>query len=270
MIDREARNRLLQGIDNYMDEKISPEEFDDLLHKRIAPHTKDAIIKEISLYLFDFYDTAITIHPRSECPYWKFFNRCRLLLTSDADYQVERLPHRFDFVRWIGMAVLLTWILISAIIGVQADVWSVINQFVYIYFMCGFTMYALLVPSVILSEKFMTPKQEVLFAEYPFESFADLLAVRRSVPNFLSKRFPNKPPIITRSQNCLIRFLWDTKCPAWVDRIGDTFIQLCGCIILFIGIMVFWPLVALLQFYAGHEHRTRLILPGEMVIDFPA
>ena len=49
MIDRGARNRLLQGIDDYMDEKISAEKFDDLLHKQIVPHTKDEIIREISL-----------------------------------------------------------------------------------------------------------------------------------------------------------------------------------------------------------------------------
>ena len=267
MIDRDARNRLLQGIDDYMDEKISAEEFDDLLFKRIAPHTEDEGIKEISIWLHDFHYIADTIHPRSECPYWKFFNRCRLLLSSDAEYYVESLPRCFNFFRRISMVLLVMWVLVAVGIGGQAGILSSVAMLGVLYFPFGFVMYVLCVPSFFMSEKKAAQKQNVLFAEYPFESFADLLAVRRSVPKFLSKRFPNKPPITAQSQNRLIRFLWDTKCPAWVDRMGDTFVLLIGTAA---WMIVLWlPFAVLVQFYSEHERRIRLIIPGVSVTNSP-
>ena len=70
MIDREARNRLLQGIDDYMDEKISAKEFDDLLHKQIVPHTKEQSSNKVAEFVF-LKTGFFVILPLSPLVSWK-------------------------------------------------------------------------------------------------------------------------------------------------------------------------------------------------------
>ena len=263
MIDREARNRLLQGIDDYMDEKISAKDFDTLLHQTIVPNTKDELIKEVSCWLFDLADDVGTNHLQSVCPYWKCFNRIRLLLASDAEYQYVYSKQRLTLLQWVGM-MSATLFLALAIVSFWAQPlsWAFFLAFgIPLYFTCG-----IVVSGTIFGLGFFStpqePERKILFAEYPFESFADLLAVRRSVPQFSSKLFPNKQPIPAPSQNRLIRFLWDTKCPAWVDRVGDAFILFsCGIFGIF-SVVVGWPLVILLAILLRNSRKTRFVLPG--------
>ena len=263
MIDREARNRLLQGIDDYMDEKISAAEFNTLLHQKITPNTKDELIEEVSFWLFDSNEDVGTNRLQSVCPYWKYFNRIRLLLASDAEYQYVQTKQRPSLVQWIGgVSAALFLVLAVASLLTQPWSWDFFLTFgIPLYFTCG-----IVVGCTIFGLGFFPtsqePERKILFAEYPFESFADLLAVRRSVPQFLSKRFPNKPPIPAPSQNRLIRFLWDTKCPAWVDRVGDAFILFCCCVVAIFSVVAGWPLVILLFFLLRNSRQTRFVLPG--------
>jgi hypothetical protein len=253
MVDREARNRLLRGIDDYMDEKITAAEFDALLHQTIAPHTEDKVIKNIDIWLCDSDEAIGTNRIVSVCSYWKFFNRCRLLLASDADYQTETLPYRLNFFGWLGMLAILA-IVVLALLAFWFQSATVMLLCIATYILCGIVMFV----SMWFTKA--EPERNVMYAEYPFESFADLLAVRRSVPDFSSKRFPNKPPFPAPSQNRLIRFLWDTKCPAWVDRIGDTFIALLMWIAFLPLFIAISPILFLVWFTLKNK-RQRFVLP---------
>jgi len=260
MIDREARNRLLQGIEDYMDEKISPVEFYDLLHVKIAPKTKDKLIDKISLYLIGVDDDIGTNRLQSVCSYWKFFNRCRLLLASDAYYQAITSPRRINFTWWYGGLSFLT-IATLGLLAFWGEPMTIFLICMHLWWLCG------VVAFVFFFDRFTKAEHDVLFAEYPFESFADLLAVRRSVPDFLSKRFPNKPPIPTPSQNRVVRFLWDTKCPVWVDYILSFPLYFVLCFLLVPFLVVVIPFVSLLSCLVGSSTQTRLVLPGYSTTD---
>jgi hypothetical protein len=255
MIDRDARNRLLQGIDDYMDEKISPDEFDFLLHNVIVPNTKDDVIQEIQYWLFESYQDIGTNCLQSHCPYWKFFNRLRLLLASDAECQIEWPHQRLLPFQWVGILGIISWIALAVV--------SICMQSLSVYLICGVPLYFLCGAVLFISLFFYKPEKTepgFIFAQYPFESFAELLALRRSVPEFSSKRFPNKPPIPAPSLNRLIRFLWDTNCPAWVDRLGDTLISNFFYVYGALFVIAFWPLLVVLSFPLRNERQTRFVI----------
>ena len=257
MIDRDARNRLLQGIDDYMDEKISPDDFDHLLHDEIASQTKDEVIQEVDCMLFESYEDIGTNRLQSDCAYWKFFNRLRLLLISDTECRYECQSRPFFSYHW-GLLPILAWVTLAIV--------SLCLQSLTIFLVCGIPLYFVCAVAFFISiifSKTSGSEPNFLYAQYPFESFADLLALRRSVPDFASKRFPNKPPIPTPSRNRLIRFFWDTKCPAWVDRLGDAFITGFGYAYGFLWIIVLCPLWVLLSFFSGNKWQTRFIIPGQ-------
>jgi len=235
---------------------MSADEFSTFLHNKIASYTKDEVIREISVWLWDVDEDIGTNRLQSKCSYWKFFNRIRLLLESDADYQIESSPRRLNFFQWTGTLSLLT-LLVLAFVSLWQQSWG-------IFLLYGFSLYVLggivIFISLIFRERIKS-ERNLLYAIYPFESFADLLALRRSVPEFSSKRFPNKPPKPVPSRNRLIRFLWDTKCPEWVDRIGDAFVLSVAYVIAFLWFVVLWPLLVLLSFFTRNT-QTRFVLPG--------
>ncbi len=255
MIDRDARNRLLRGIDDYMEERISPDEFDILLHDKIAPKTKDEVVQEIVRWLFDSYEDIGTNRLQSECAYWKFFNRLRLLVTSDAECRFGLQPPRRRFSRWIG-GISVPMLSLLAVVSLYLQSATLLVFVVPLYVLCGIVTFASL-----FFEKPPKPNRVILYAEYPFESFGELLALRRSVPHFSSKRFPGKPPLPASNRNSVVRFLWDTRCPVWVDRAGDAFVLVFCFFLGFFGVIVLWPLLILLTFAAPEEGQTRFVLP---------
>ena len=255
MIDREARNRLLRGIDDYMDEKMTAAEFDTLLHKTVAPHTEDEVITTIDLLLLDSNEDIGTNRLQSVCAYWKFFNRCRLLLASDADYQTETLTRRLNFFGWFGgLGILVVTVLVLLSFWLQSVPIMLVGISLYVF-------WGIVVFVVAMWFTKRESERNTLYAEYPFESFADLLAVRRSVPGFSSKRFPNKSPIPAPISNRLYRFLCDTKCPAWVDRIGDAFVALLTwAFLVFPFVIALWPLGTLLSLFSRNVQQ-KLVIP---------
>ena len=255
MIDREARNRLLRGVEDYMDEKMPAAEFLALLQKDIAPHTADEVIRQINFWV-DVYELndSNTIHPQYVRFYWQFLNRIRLLLISDAEYDVETLPEtllpRLVFLERAGRWTLSTLMVLSLAGAFLLQSYVLFLVCFYSYVLCGLVMFMTFLFN--LFNKPSKPVRHFPLETDPFESFADLLAVRRSVPDFASKRFPDKPLISTASRNRLIRFLWDTKCPVWVDRTGDAFMTAVVYVLvgpLFIlSLIVFLPLLILPPF----------------------
>ena len=244
MIDRDARNRLLEGIDDYMDDKISPEVFDRLLHDDISLKTKDETIQEISRWLFYSYEDIGTDRLQTDCRYWKFLNRLRLLLASNTEYHVEPSPScKSSVYRFIAGSAIVA-LPLFAVCCIGFDRWDVLlTGGIFLYATCGIVFLALLFLGNGTKENGPTPRFEM----YPFETFAELLAVRRSVLEFESKCFYRKPIAKQPSKRSRwIAWLWETNCPAWVDRIGDGFIAGFWYVYGVGLIFVLWPLFALL------------------------
>jgi hypothetical protein len=150
-------------------------------------------------------------------------------------------------------------LLLLAFISLWQQSWEILADGILLYLVCGVAVFASLLFSN-RTNNTTKPELNFLYAIYPFESFADLLALRRSAPEFSSKRFPNKPPIPAPSRNRLIRLLWDTKCPAWVDHIGDTFVMSVAYIVAFLWLIVLWPLLVLLSFITKNT-QARFVIP---------
>jgi len=239
-----------------MDEKMTAAEFDALLHKTVAPHTKDKLVPTIiDQWFFDMDFDVVAHHIQSDCAYWKFFNRCRLLLASGADFQTETLTRRLNFFGWFGgLVILVVAVLVLLSLWLQSVPIMLVSISLYAF-------WGIVASVVAMWFTKCESERNILFAEYPFESFADLLAVRRSVPDFSSKRFPNKPPIPAPISNRFYRFLCDTKCPAWVDRIGDAFIALLVWAFLILPFVIaFWPLGTLVSLFSRNEQQ-KLVVP---------
>ncbi|MDR1958670.1 MAG: hypothetical protein LBQ54_06460 [Planctomycetaceae bacterium] len=260
MIDREARNELLQILNDGMDEKISPEEFAAVFFGKIARKTKDELIRAVDLWFSGiFIDGSVPCHLQSDCVTWKFFNRIRLLLESDAECKTEKAgPPRSTVRRITGRMILITLICgcgftVSHTPGMFGDgllIWGMLW-----YVLCGISLFI----TILLKKRPEEPEQNGLTMEcYPLESFEELMRLRRSVPDFCSKRFPRKP-LVRKQRNALFRFLVETQCPAWVDRIGDAFITWFYMMLFPFSLLCLWPIVAGMFFIEWKERR--LILP---------
>ncbi len=245
-----------------MDEKISPAEFDILLHDKIAPQTQDEVIQEITYWLVDSYEDIGTNRLQSECEYWKFFNRLRLLLASDAEYRSEKFDERPQYLGFSRRTGLVFVLMLASVVFISVTIqsWAVFwGVGIPLHVLGGIMIFA----ALCYDGKPSAPNLPILYATYPFESFADLLVLRRSVHHFASKQFPKKSPIPSPSRNPVIRFLWDTKCPAWVDRVGDAFVQAFAWFNAFLWIIVLWPLLPLLAFVATQNAgaKPHLVFP---------
>ncbi|MDR1493388.1 MAG: hypothetical protein LBT05_11800 [Planctomycetaceae bacterium] len=271
MIDRNARNRLLQTIEDYMDEKISPEQFDVILHEKIAEKTEDEAIHEIREWLWDSWEDIGTNRLQSECHYWKLFNRIRLILTSDVEYQYEPVKHKFPFARFLGMSAITVFLCGSIFIFINC--FDVLFPMIGLYVLCG-VCYSVIWFLVFAIEKIFStkPKPIQIYATFPFDAFHELMELRRSVPTFCSKRFLRKSPIKKPEhvvvkflkRNALIRFLIETKCPAWVDKIGDGFVLFVGYIYTFFLITSFWIFITLFfSLFGGSQRKSRFVITNE-------
>lgn len=184
MIDRDARDRLLAVVDDYMDGRIDAATFDGLFHDRVAPRTKDKLIATIRQELFYTYEAIGHDWLHTDCEYWKAFNRVRLMLASNAEYEIK--TERHWNTRQLG-AILMLFILASGFwMSWKAGEYALVIYAAVIYFLSFAIALALWFRK---KESADSEGRLPLYAVYPFASFADLLAVWRHVPEFCSKRF---------------------------------------------------------------------------------
>jgi len=89
MVDREARNRMIEALESYMDEHIRALEFDDAL-VAIEASTSDETVKLLRWDLWSVYDDLEDHKVIASKEEWDALNRVRLFLESDAEIEMER------------------------------------------------------------------------------------------------------------------------------------------------------------------------------------
>ncbi len=176
MVDREARDRLADLIDSYLDEQITAFEFDDQI-RDLAPTTEDDLVDESRRMLWYFYDDCkdhTVVLSKTE---WDYFQRILLLLRSDAT--VCREPRRLWSWRQ-GVAALALICGYAAMLATGFDERSYL-----IVAACGLV-------SVAISDVVRGPTgvEKEASALTPFQSISDVLRVRRSAPGFSKRQYP--------------------------------------------------------------------------------
>ena len=231
MIDRDARNRLLDAIDAYMEDRVDGERF-DVGAMDILRTTQDRTVHHILWWLEDalgeFLPRRIAVNRFG----WKLCNRFRLLLASEAEVAetVERhwsirqplalatffiMAYGIYCLAGEGTTLLLGWglMLFGAAINIglycwRSRVWAKTED---------------------CSRK---PIDDgVLYETFPFDSLGEILALRRTVPGFACKKY--RKEIAERDDRSIwSRWMdWEIRLfPQWLEngvaKIADTLLTI--------------------------------------------
>lgn len=176
-VDRENRDRLVDAVGRFLDEKTTAFQFDDEIFN-IWDASDNSTVGHVVMSLWLYYDDCKdhTVDLSKEA--WDYFQRLILVLQSDAHVEIE--THRRWSVTQAGAAIALSlFCLCSVWLGI------------------GYHLLAVAVPfglvSVLLSHwrgraaPQLSPRQRSLI---PFSSIAEILTVRRSVSGFTKHRYP--------------------------------------------------------------------------------
>ena len=177
MRDGEARNRLIEAILSYLDDRIGAFELDARL-SRIAGETSDATVHFVAGQMWFHYDDCTDHKTVASKLQWDYFQRLLLLLESDAEIEIVRSKRRLwlrvlFLVLVAGLVPFLTWkgLGLTALLILVPMVWAV---GAWRRFIAGHTR----------------ERDGMAAGLTPFASFGELLRVRRSVPNFSKSRYP--------------------------------------------------------------------------------
>lgn len=177
MLDRPARNHMLETIDAYLHGRIKAFEFDRLLHEGL-PKTSDRTVHTAVVDLWLFYDDIKdhTVVLRKES--WDYIQRVRLLLASDAECQKTGEPWQ-----WRQLVALCGFIVIIADAFWSPDIahWMIYN-----------TPISALVLIWMYAPMFFARPSPQPTLTLPFESLAQLRQIRRLVPGFKKERYPSE------------------------------------------------------------------------------
>lgn len=164
---------MAEAIRHYMDEEVTSNDFIQLLQE-LRSTTQDttvlAIESELSFCFDDLGDSPI-VTPRYG---WDYLNRILLLLTSSVEVSVRRV------VSWnVGQAVAAVALAVYICLMFRdASVW-----------VWAFAPFGLVVAW--LNGTRHAAEMRKAAAVEPFGSFGDLRAVRRTVHNFVRRRYPH-------------------------------------------------------------------------------
>ena len=177
MIDRAARNYIVEAIDAFTSGKITSRTFDARLLDD-APKTRDRTVPIVAAELWVFYDDFIDHPARLSKPQWDYVQRLRLVLMSDAELCNSgkwraRQPAAFAALVVLGA---VAWFH-----GVDWNFWLVDM------FIGGIAVSAMHLPTL---DRSYTLRHRVI----PFESFGEILALRRRVPEFRKQPYPRERP----------------------------------------------------------------------------
>ncbi len=220
MIDRDARNRLLGVIEDYMDDKCVEDPFESQVGE-IAYASRDETVGQIVGWLENFSDDCL---PRRICVTrhgWQLLNRFRLLLASDAEF--ENVVERRRSVR----QVLAACVLIVSVIG-----WCCVcfaNDGMHLFgwsaVLSGAAGSFLLFRwrDVAWAKHEPEPRKPLGepgdYETFPFDSLGEILSLRRTVAGFACRKY--RKEIAGRDD----RSLWerivnsDMPLPRWCERV---------------------------------------------------
>lgn len=176
MIDRAARNQSLLAIDRFLEGRTTSFHFDEEMH---AIDTEDETVREVRFLAWFHYDDVID-HPIKMCrAQWKFFQRLRLALQSNAE--LRRLSHwNWTLEHSFALAALVGLGMTAVLFGI-GQVLLVTNISLGVVF---FTLY------------WIRSRRKPTFVEtwrrelFPFGSFEAMRKARESAREFCQVPYP--------------------------------------------------------------------------------
>lgn len=180
MIDREARNEVIQGIDEFMDDQCDSDDLDGLLDL-VYDETKDETIKNLRFAITQTYDFLWPHMIDVDLPKWKFLNRVRLLLQSDAELTVIRC-RRWTVRQTIALLSLVGYPFLFVMSQRLFDFAYGVHFALLFSTLCALTF-------VFLRKQRPRPLDIRL---NPFSNVREILAVRKTVPTFVKKPYPEE------------------------------------------------------------------------------
>ncbi len=198
MVDREARDKLADLIESYLDERITSFEFADA-QVEITSKTKDRTVSHVAWALWHFYDDLEdhTVDVPKEV--WDYIQRLLLLLRSDAEIRKQR--RIWSWRQAIAAVTLIGFLAVAIPMGFGKHLFVVAIPFGLI--------------SVAISDEFRKPKDEdeETITLAPFASITEVLCVRRTVPGFRKRRYPPEFKSKRKRSRFVVPAMWVVTIP---------------------------------------------------------
>ena len=180
MIDREARNEVIQGIDEFMDDQCDSSDLDGLLDM-VYFETQDETIRNLRFVVMQTYDFLWPHMIDVDLLKWKFLNRVRLLLQSDAELTVTR--QRRWTVRQTAALLSLVGYPFLFVMSLKLFGFAFGAHFALLFStLCILTF-------VFLRNRIPKPLDIRL---NPFSNDREILAIRKTISTFVKKPYPEE------------------------------------------------------------------------------
>lgn len=200
MIVSQERRELISLIENLMDGKIPPDEFRT---RTLRKPVEDPTVKGVLEMMEEaFFETDLSRLDRFS---WKLLNRFRLLLVSEAELEplsVKRRSMRQGIALGLlgGGVFLALCFFVPVFRTMSTGMFAIVCAGYYLFLMFACLMLGYWEdrswdrdPAWIKTQRRSLVRTE-LFRTYPFESFGEILALRKTVPGFQCKKYRNPPP----------------------------------------------------------------------------
>lgn len=181
IVDREARDRVVLKIRDALAQKSDPFDFCyDILQE--VGKTADSTVHQICRWIFFYVDHVEWDIRALTRPQWNLWQRWLLILTADAYLDVTERKV------WTNSQSLTLLCLMILVVGTLSLGWS--GWTVCFWIGVGL-LHEILVRSLAQRQAASQPPVDPIDeALWPFASFSELVAVRRSVPGFLKQKYP--------------------------------------------------------------------------------
>ena len=174
MIDRTAREKVIEAIDRFLNDQTDNFEFDEQIWN--IDSEDDTVAYAVQVLWFHYDDCTIhkAVLNKTE---WDFIQRIKLLLMSDAEVS-ETSESRWSWDHAIACVAFAAFVILALVVG-----WGWLLLFAAIPFgliSMGITRYR---------ERHPVEYHPKNLALYPFESFSQIRTLRQLLPNFSKQRY---------------------------------------------------------------------------------
>lgn len=201
MIDRKARNQLIEAIEWFMDEKTTSWAFDDLIME-IAADSEDKTIDMVAMDLWFLYDDCKNHTIVATKAVWDYLQRVIVLLRSDAEVSVER-GHVWHWQQSVAAAALVAFVAIALPLGWGSHLFIVAIPFGVVSMLLGLTY------------RETNAQREAAYRHAPFDSMNQFLEIGLSLNDFQKRKYPQalkrkqiRSPILTALYYLYWYVLW--------------------------------------------------------------
>lgn len=187
MIDRAARDKVLKLLTSYMDGKKKMQNLDFAVFdlEQTSDDELIALAGQIIWRCIEHGDSQKRFEGDREL--WNLLCRLKLLLAGNVDLKARKVKRRHALQPVALLSLLVLFPLMLYVGTLQNGAW-----FWCYMLLCGLWTAFLSRKHDLLLERFN--REEIRPARVPFNSFGEILAIRRSVPSFRKPPFPTGFP----------------------------------------------------------------------------